>query len=129
MLRMRVLLADDHPAVRQALVAVLREEPDIEVIAEAMNGQMAVDLTRDLRPDVVLMDVNMPVLNGIQAIRTIRAACPALRIIALSASDTIERRPEILAAGATWFIRKSEVEVLLAAIRACQSQEPPQAAA
>jgi DNA-binding NarL/FixJ family response regulator len=126
---MRVLLADDHNAVRRALAVLLEEEADIEVVGEAVNGQMAVDLTRQLSPDVVLMDVNMPILNGIQAMRIIRAVSPTVRVIALSGSDTVERRSEILAAGAVWYIRKTEVEVLLAAIRACQRELPPQVAA
>ncbi len=126
---MRVLLADDHRAVRQALATVLGDEPDIEIVGQASNGQMAVDLVSQLHPDVVLMDVNMPVLNGIEATRAIRKASANVRIIALSGSDTVERRADVIAAGALWYIRKTEVEVLLAAIRACHRHQPPRSAA
>ncbi len=85
---MRVLLVDDHALVRRALWLMLAQELDIEIVGEAANGREAVDLTRLLQPDVVLMDIIMPEMNGIDATRVIHTAFPHVCVIGLSMFGT-----------------------------------------
>ena len=123
--RIRVLLADDHPLVRQGLAGLLRLEPDIELIGEALDGQMAVQMVHDLRPDVVVMDVSMPQINGIAATHHIMAETPSVRIIVLSCYTQEEMALALREAGAAAYLTKdAPVEDLLAAIRG-QDQPPP----
>jgi two-component system, NarL family, response regulator LiaR len=127
-----VLLVDDHAVVRQALRMMLGREPDIDVVGEAWNGRVAIDLARQLRPDVVLMDVCMPVLNGVQATRTIHAEHPGICVIGLSMYDYMGEA--MRDAGAVDYVTKSTApEELVLVMRACyaRSQEelPPEAAA
>ncbi|HSB78836.1 MAG TPA: PAS domain S-box protein, partial [Candidatus Methylomirabilis sp.] len=118
--KVRVLLADDHTMVRQALARMLSQEPDIEVVGEASDGKLAVEFTRQLRPDVVAMDVNMPVMDGIQATRAIHAEFPDMRVIGLSMLEEGEERSAMWEAGAVAHLSKSgPSEALTAAIRAC----------
>lgn len=120
---MRVLLVDDHLVVRQAL-RLLLEEPDMEIAGEASNGLQAVDLTRQLQPDVVLMDVTMPTMNGIEATRRIHADCPGVQVIGLSMFEDAEQGQTMREAGAVAYLAKSgPAEALLAAIRACRAGE------
>jgi DNA-binding NarL/FixJ family response regulator len=84
--RFRVLIADDHPVVRTGLAAIIAQEPDLELVAEAENGQRALALFREHQPDVVLMDLRMPLMDGVEAIRRITAEFPAARILALTTS-------------------------------------------
>jgi len=81
---MRILVVDDHTLVQESLVRMLSGEPDIEIVGEAWDGKLAVELARELRPDLVLMDISMPVMDGIEATRWICVACPAVRAIGLS---------------------------------------------
>ncbi len=116
--RLRVLLADDHAIVRQGLVCLLNETPDIEVVGEASNGRDAVDLADRLRPDVVTIDVALPVMSGEEATRQIRKHLPQVRIIALSMhqeADTIERMRR--AGVESYILKTAPSEELLAAIR------------
>src|SRR5512134_1767664 len=85
MKRITVLLAEDHTVVREGFRSLLRSERDIEVVAEADTGRQAVQLTRKLRPDVVVMDIAMPLLNGLEATRQIRKAFPDAKVLILSA--------------------------------------------
>jgi two-component system, NarL family, nitrate/nitrite response regulator NarL len=97
-----VLLADDHIFVRQSLCALLETEDDCKVVGQARNGREAVTMARTLRPDIILMDIVMPVLNGLEATRQIVAANPAAKVIILSAhsdDEYIERATEVGAAG------------------------------
>ncbi len=122
---MRVLVVDDHTVVRQALALMLAQEADIEIVGEAPNGRAAVDLTRQLQPDLVLMDVSMPVMDGIEATRAIHGEFPRICVIGLSMYERSEQAEPMLNAGAVGYVSKSDApDVLLAAIRACYSHPP-----
>jgi DNA-binding NarL/FixJ family response regulator len=116
---MRILLADDHAVVRQGFGRILAAQSDMEVIGEAGNGREAVELAEQLKPDVVVMDVSMPELNGIEATRRLMKAAPRTRVLALSMhKDSVYVR-EILRAGAQGFLLKDANDLdLLAAVRA-----------
>ena len=115
---MRILLADDHSLVRQSLAHVLSREPDLEIVGEAWDGKLAVEVARELRPDVVLMDISMPVMDGIEATRRICAECPAVRVIGLSMFTHAEQARPMLDAGAAGYVCKTDApDVLLKAIR------------
>jgi PAS domain S-box-containing protein len=116
--KIRVLVVDDHQIVRQALVRLLRAEADLAVVGEAGTGTAAVALAHQVAPDVVLMDINMPEMNGIEATRAVHAAFPALRVIGLSMYDRGDQQDAMRAAGAVAYLSKSgPAEALLAAIR------------
>lgn len=114
----RVLLVDDDAFVRQALILLLEGESDVEIVGEAANGRQAVQMARDLRPDVVLMDLRMPIMDGIEATRRIYRDRPETRVIALSTYDGIDGVRAMMEAGATKFLVKGEAPgSLLASIR------------
>ncbi len=114
----RVLLADDHAVLRQALRLLLDARPEISVVGEAGDGREAIDLAESLRPQVVLLDITMPDLNGIEVARHISRTLPGTRIIMLSASGTRELVVEALRAGALGFvIKRSNIDELLLAVR------------
>jgi PAS domain S-box-containing protein len=116
--RLRVLVVDDHALVRRGFATMLAGEPDLIVVGEAADGQMAIELTRQLAPDVVLMDVSMPVLDGIAAARAIHAEFPAVRVIGLSVFEAVDQPAAMREAGAVGYLSKSDsAETLLAAIR------------
>jgi DNA-binding NarL/FixJ family response regulator len=119
MKRTRILLADDHAVVRQGFKMLLAAQPDMEIAGEASNGREAVEAAERLRPDVVVMDVAMPELNGIEAMRRLATSVPHARVIALSMhKDSVYVR-EILRAGARGYLLKdSDAEDLVSAIRA-----------
>jgi len=121
MKRITVLLAEDHGVVREGFRSLLKHEPDIEVVGEAATGREAVQLTRKLRPSVVVMDIAMPLLNGLEATRQIRKDCPDTRVLILSAhSDDayVERVIELGAAG--FLLKQTSSHVLATAIREVQ---------
>jgi DNA-binding NarL/FixJ family response regulator len=124
MRKTRILLADDHAVVRQGFKMLLSAQPDMEIVGEAANGREAVDSAESLRPDVVVMDVAMPELNGIEATRRLAASAPHTRVIALSMhKDSVYVR-EILRAGARGYLLKdSGAEDLVSAIRAVAKGE------
>ena len=124
MKRIRILLADDHAVVRQGFKMILDAEADMEIVGEAGNGRQAVDLAEQLRPDVVVMDVAMPELNGIEATRRLTADNPHIRVVALSMhKDSVYVR-EILRAGARGYLLKDSVaDDLVAAVRAVAAGE------
>ena len=124
MKRIRILLADDHAVVRQGFKMILNAQADMEIVGEAGNGRQAVDLAEQLRPDVVVMDVAMPELNGIEATRRLASSVPHARVIALSMhKDSVYVR-EILRAGARGYLLKdSGAADLVAAIHAVASGE------
>ncbi len=105
--RIRVMLVDDHVVMRQGLAALLQEEPDIEIVGEASDGKSAVDLAREVRPDVVLMDVSMPGMNGIEATRIIHAENPRVRVIGLSMFEEADQAAAMRQAGAVDYLNKT----------------------
>lgn len=117
--KIRVLLADDHRMVRQGFRRILQGEDDMDVVGEAGNGREAVEMARAMKPDVVVMDVTMPELNGIEATRRIREISPFIRVVALSVHrDGIYVR-EIVRAGAEGYILKESGDTeLISAVRA-----------
>ena len=116
--RWRVLLVDDHRLMREGLQALLAEEKDIEVVGQAGNGVEAVEKAESLRPDVVVMDVLMPVMDGVEAARQISAKHPDMRIIGLSMFDEADMARKMLQAGAFTYLPKAgPAKELLAAIR------------
>ena len=116
--RLRVLVVDDHALVRRGFATLLAGEADLEVVGEAANGQQAIELTRKLLPDVILMDVSMPVLNGIEATRTIHAEFPGIRVIGLSMFEESTQPETMREAGAVGYLNKNDsADALLAAIR------------
>jgi len=122
----RVLLADDHRMVRAGLRALLANAADVSVVAEAADGEQAVQAVADSAPDLVLMDLSMPVLDGIAATRTIRAGHPGVRVVVLSSFDDQDRVRQALAAGATGYVLKDcTPEELLAAIRSAAAGHAP----
>jgi len=105
-LPIRILIADDHPVVRDGLAAMLGTQPDFEVVATAANGAEAVRLAAELRPDVVLLDLEMPELDGVEALTRLRAASPAVRALVFTAFDTDERILSAVRAGAQGYLLK-----------------------
>jgi len=111
----RVLIADDHVLVREGLRALLASGPDIAVIEEVGNGQEAVRRAETLTPDVVIMDVAMPVLNGIEAAAILQRTCPAIRIVMLSMHSSSEHVYRALDAGAAGYLLKESAGAEVAA--------------
>jgi DNA-binding NarL/FixJ family response regulator len=102
----RLLVVDDHPIVRQGLVAVLSDEEDLEVVGEAGSGREAIGLVSRLRPDVVLLDLEMPDLDGVEAIPQLLAAVPSVGVLVFTAYDTDERVLGAIRAGARGYLLK-----------------------
>ena len=117
--KIHILLADDHAVVRQGFKMILAAQPDMEIVGEAGNGREALDLAGQLQPDVIVMDVAMPELNGIEATRRVADVSPRTRVLALSMhKDSVYVR-EILRAGARGYLLKDSIASdLLAAVRA-----------
>ena len=120
----RVLIADDHKFIRQALRSCLDKEQDMEVIGEATDGEQAVRLSAQLSPDVIIMDIEMPVLNGLEATRQIRKVSPDTIILVLTIHDDREYILHILEAGAAGYLTKKAMgKEIACAIRAVTSGE------
>ena len=117
MVKTRVLLAEDHTIVRKGLHALLDDEAEIEVVGEACDGREAVDMAAQLRPDVVLMDITMPALNGLEATRQIKERFPEIRVLVLTRHSDKEYIYQILRAGGSGYVVKQAApEELIAAI-------------
>ena len=124
--RIRVILADDHAILRQGTAELLRREPDIDVVGEAANGLEAVDLAHRLKPDIVVMDIRMPALSGVEATRQIRESLPAVQILVLTAHDDDQYVFSLLEAGASSYLLKSApISELINAIRLVRAGESP----
>ena len=104
---LRVLLVDDHELMRQGLRSILEREKEVEVVGEAQSGRAALELARTLAPDVVVMDVAMQDLNGIEATRQLRAACPGVKVLALSSHSDPRYVTAMLEAGACGYVLKA----------------------
>jgi two-component system, NarL family, response regulator len=104
--RIRIMIADDHPVVRGGLAAVIALEPDLLLVAEAENGERAVELFREHQPDVVLMDLRMPLLGGVEAIRKITREFPSARVLALTTYEGDADIRHALEAGARGYLLK-----------------------
>jgi DNA-binding NarL/FixJ family response regulator len=117
--KIRVLLVDDHEIVRRGLAGLLKSQPDLEIAGEASNGESAVFLARNIRPDVVLMDIRMPGMDGIQATRIIHRELPETRVIALSVMVRAEGAEVMREAGAVFYLTKAgPPDAMISAIRA-----------
>jgi DNA-binding NarL/FixJ family response regulator len=129
----RILTVDDHPLLREGIAALVKAEPDLEIIAEASNGEEAVQQFRRHRPDVTLMDIQMPTLNGIEAISRIRNEFPGAKIIVLSTYSGDVQVLQAIKAGARGYIVKGHVHrELLNAVRSVHAGHkriPPEIAA
>ncbi len=110
---MRCLLVDDHESVRMGVTAILASRPNMEVCGEAANGQEAIDKARELKPDLIIMDVNMPVLDGIHSAKEIRAFLPDVPILFFSMHDGVYLVHEAKMAGGQGFVNKSDARATL----------------
>ncbi|MDO8735806.1 MAG: response regulator transcription factor [Thermoleophilia bacterium] len=110
MSKIRILLADDHAILRAGLVRLLSEEPDIEVVGEADNGREAVQKVQELHPDIVLMDIGMPVMNGMEATKQIKKRDSDVKILVLTMHDNEEYLFQVLQAGASGYVLKKAAD-------------------
>jgi DNA-binding NarL/FixJ family response regulator len=122
--KIRILLADDHTILRDGIRALLADEPDMVVVGEAEDGHTAVKLAGELEPDIVLMDIAMPLLNGLEATRQIKHNRPQIKLLILTMHDDEEYIRQVLAAGALGYVLKyAAANELLGAIRAVHQGE------
>ena len=125
MSQLRILIADDHEMVRRGLRATLAEQRGWEVCGEALTGRQAVALAERLRPDVVIMDLTMPELNGLEATRQIRRALPRVEVLVLTMHDSEHLVHEVLTAGARGYVLKNDAgRVLVQAVEALSQHKP-----
>ncbi|MGZ6144346.1 MAG: response regulator, partial [Myxococcales bacterium] len=121
----RVLIADDHEVVRKGLRALLESEPGLEVVGEAGNGREAVERAVAMKPDVVVLDIGMPELNGLEATRRIVKAAPRTEVLILTVYESEEVIREVLRAGARGYVLKSDAgRLLLTALEAVSAHKP-----
>ena len=122
----RIVLADDHAVLRQGTAELLRREFDFEVVGEAGDGQQVIELAQKLKPDIVVMDVRMPVLSGIEATRRIRETLPSVQVLVLTAHDDDQYVFSLLQAGASGYLLKTApIGALVKAIRQVREGESP----
>jgi len=118
--KLRVLLADDHMIVREGLKTLINGQPDMQVVGEAVNGREALKCAIELSPDLVVMDISMPEMNGVEATERLRKECPQIKIIALTIYEDISYLRQLLKAGASGYvIKRAVVEELVHAVRIC----------
>lgn len=118
MAQLQIFLADDHVVVREGLKALINAQPDMTVIGEAGDGQSAWQQAQDCQPDIVIMDITMPGMNGVQATAQLKRVCPQIKILALSVHDDTSYLRQLLAAGAAGYILKhAAANDLIQAIR------------
>lgn len=124
MAKIKVLIADDHAVVREGTRRILEQEPDMEVVGEAGDGEEAVDLATKMKPDVAIIDIAMPIMDGIEATKRIKSARPSINVLILSAYDDDQFIFSLLEAGAAGYLLKSiRSRELIDAIRAVYSGE------
>jgi two-component system response regulator NreC len=122
--RIRVLIADDHTIVRSGVRLLLAAESDIEVVGEALNGRQAVSLAETLQPDVILMDITMPEMDGLEATRQIKSRYPDIHVLVLTMHRSDEYFFEMLQAGASGYVLKgAETSELINAVRVVSRDE------
>jgi two-component system, NarL family, response regulator NreC len=122
MSRVRVLITDDHAVVRAGLRMLLSADPELDIVGEAGDGAESLRMARDLAPDVVLMDISMPDMNGIEATRRIKALCPGVAVLALTMHEDDQYFFEMLAAGASGYVpKRAAPNDLIAAIHAVKN--------
>lgn len=123
--RVRILLGDDHDVVRHGLRDLLRQRPGWEVCAEATTGRQAVEMAIDLQPDVAILDLSMPQLNGLDATRRIRKAAPAVEVLIFTMHESEQLIRDVLAAGARGYLLKSDaVSHIIPAVEALVQHRP-----
>jgi len=121
----RILLADDHAILRDGIRALLSDEADLQVVGEAENGRQALEQARALRPDIVIMDIGMPLLSGLEATKHIRRDVPESRVLILTMHQNDEYLAQVLAAGASGYVLKDTAgRELVLAIRQVARGEP-----
>jgi len=132
MSRSRILLADDHDLFREGLAGLINAQPDLEVVGQAGDGLEALTLVRDLKPDLIVMDINMPICDGLEATRLIRLEWAAARIVMLTVHDEDEKLFSAISAGAQGYMLKSlSAQDFLLGVRAALNGEavlPPRLA-
>jgi DNA-binding NarL/FixJ family response regulator len=106
MKNIRILIADDHKMVREGLRLLIDSQPDMRVVGEAANGQEALAKARELKPDVVVMDLSMPELNGLQATERLRAECPGVKVVAITANEDESYLRQLCKVGAAGYVLK-----------------------
>ncbi|MHC4534373.1 MAG: response regulator [Planctomycetota bacterium] len=117
-MNLKILIAEDHLIVREGLHALINRQDDMEIVGEADNGKAAIELAKELKPDVIIMDVSMPGMNGIEATRQIKTEMPDIKVIALSAYDNREYVMGMVKAGVSGYLLKDcAFEELIGAIR------------
>lgn len=122
MVSTRLIIVDDHELARRGLRSVLISNPDLEVLWEAADGEEAVEKSRDLHPDIVLLDISLPGISGIEAARQIREVSPASRIVFVSQHDSVRLAKDAIGSGACCYVVKSDAGLdLLTAIEAARS--------
>ena len=125
MSHLRILIADDHEIVRRGLVSLIKARPAWEVCAEAENGRQAVEKAHQTMPDIAILDIGMPVLNGLEATRQILRDRPATRVLILTITDTDQAVQAVLDAGARGFLLKSDAaRDLVTAVEALEKNKP-----
>lgn len=121
----RILVADDHQIVRTGICAVINPEPDLTVVGEAANGSDAIERFQELRPDITILDLRMPGVDGLQALRRIRQIDPQARVLILSTYDGLEEIHQAMDAGASGYVlKRSSDREIVPAIRALLSGKP-----
>ncbi len=115
---LQIFLADDHMVVREGLKTLINAQHDMRVIGEAGDGQAVVQQARDCQPDLVIMDISMPEMNGVQATAALKRVCPDIKVLALSAHEDVTYLRELLAVGASGYLLKhTAADTLIQAIR------------
>src|SRR5580658_8621315 len=122
---LRILIADDHSVVRAGLRALLESRPGWEVVGEASDGRDAIEKAAKLKPDIAVLDIGMPLLNGVEATRRIRVSSPATEILILTMHESDDLVQQVVSAGARGYILKDEADrVLIAAVDAARQHKP-----